>query len=406
MTNLFGNRKSASGYITAVAGIGLVTAALAPFQTHINSTTVALALLIVVLVIATVFGSRPALLASLLGVLSFNFFFLPPLYTWTISDPQNWVAFGAFLVTALIAGQLSSYARRRAEESENRRREIERLYRELQAAFEQASQAEAVRQSEQLKSALLDAVTHDLRTPLTSIKASVTTLLEDAKTGGAESEDQIVLDEDGRHEFLEIINEETDRLNEFIGGMVDLARIEAGKLNLRKTWSEVKEIIGNAVERARIRLTNHRITIEIERELPAVRVDAHSIGEVVYTLLDNAAKYSPAESEIRVAARRGESETIEISVEDKGRGIKPEMRERIFDKFYRAASENDIHTTASGLGLGLAIARGIVESQGGRIWVEDGRDRFVTRFVFRLPIGDDETVAETKDIAVQTIGTE
>lgn len=249
-----------------------------------------------------------------------------------------------------------------------------------------------MRQSEQLKSALLDAVTHDLRTPLTSIKASVTTLMEDTKGNGSQDENAIVLDDESRKEFLDIINEETDRLNEFIGGMVDLARIEAGKLSLRKTRCEVQEIIGDAVERAKARLVKHRVTIDIERGLPAAYLDAASISEVIYTLLDNAAKYSPEQSEIQVKAQRGEKGTLQVSVEDSGRGIEPKMRERVFEKFYRA-SENGIHTTASGLGLGLAIARGIVESQGGRIWIEDGLNGFVTRIVFQIPYGDDENVA-------------
>ena len=196
------------GYRVAVGGVITVTAVLGPFHNHINSITIALALLLVVLFVATIFGSRPALIASILGVLCFNFFFLPPFYTLTISESRNWIAFFAFLVTALTAGQLSSYARRRAEEAEQRQKEIERLYAKLQTAFEKESQAEAVKQSEKLKSALLDAVTHDLRTPLTSIKAAVTTLLTDREN--------VHLDNESKQEFLEIINEETDRLNKFI----------------------------------------------------------------------------------------------------------------------------------------------------------------------------------------------
>ena len=172
--------------------------------------------------------------------------------------------------------------------------------------------------------------------------------------------------------------------------MVDLARLEAGKSSLRKTWSEVEEIIGNAIERARTSLTNHHIIVEIEREMPAVRVDAASIEEVIYTLLDNAAKYSPDTSDIRIKARRGANETVEISVEDKGSGIPLDMRERVFDKFFRASAADDANSTSSGLGLGLAIARGVTESQDGRIWIEDGRDGFVTRVVFTIPVGDDE----------------
>jgi len=209
----------AAKYLVSLIGIALVTAAFAPFADVVNTTTVALSLLLVILLTAARYGSRPAILASIAGVACFNFFFLPPYYTFTIADPQNWVALAAFLVTALVAGQLSAYAKQRAEESETRRKEIEQLYKELQAAFVDASKAEAYRQSQQLKSALLDAVTHDLRTPLTSIKAAVTTLMEE--NGGTKAKaDTLVLDNEVRREFLEIINEETDRLNNFIGGII------------------------------------------------------------------------------------------------------------------------------------------------------------------------------------------
>jgi K+-sensing histidine kinase KdpD len=333
-------------------------------------------------------GSRPAFLTSVAAVLCLNFFFLPPYHTFTIADSHNWAAFVAFLITALTAGQLSGYARRRAAESEERMQEIERLYTELQEAFDQASQAEALRQSEQLKSALLDAVTHDIRTPLTSIKASVTTLLEDVKRDGSSDENVLALDNEGREEFLEIIDEETDRLNKFVGEMVELARIEAGKMNLRRIWTEVPEVISNALERAAARLSGHKVTMEIESELPTVRVDAPSIAEVVYVLLDNAAKYSAEGSALRVSARRGTGETVEIAVEDEGKGIAPEMREKVFEKFHRASEGSSGHYPG-GLGMGLAIARGIIESQGGRIWSEDGVGEFTTKFVFSVPIGDD-----------------
>src|SRR5215475_5560371 len=200
----------AGGYLFAVCGVAAVTGALAPFNDRLSPTAVALALLLVVLLAATGWGSRPAILAALLGVACFNFFFLPPYYTFTIEDPQNWVALATFLITALVAGELSARAKRRAEEAEAGRREIERLYNDYRAAAERARQAEVFEQSERLKSALLDAVTHDLRTPLTSIKAAVTTLLDEA---GADR--QVILDDEARQDFLEIINEEADRLNHF-----------------------------------------------------------------------------------------------------------------------------------------------------------------------------------------------
>ena len=368
-------------YGLAASGIFAITLIFEQFQKEINSTTVALAFLLWILISATFFGRNPALLASLAAMLCFNFFFLPPVRTWTISDSQNLVAWAAFTVTAIIAGELSAYARRRTDEAKRQKIEIENLYNELQAAFEKASHAEALRQSEKLKSSLLDAVTHDLRTPLTSIKASVTTLLDDDKVK--------ILDGEGRSEFLEIINEETDRLNEFIEGMVGIAKVEADALHLRKSLVAVEEIINNAVNRARLRLESYNISIELERHLPQISVDANSISEVVFTLLDNAAKYSPKKSRIRISGKQLENETIEIAVEDEGRGIVKEMREKVFDKFFRTG-DSDIHTTGSGLGLGLAIARGIVESQKGQIGIEDGTDGFTTRVAFRIPIGDEE----------------
>jgi two-component system sensor histidine kinase KdpD len=176
-------------------------------------------------------------------MLCFNFLFLPPVGTLTIADPDNWIALAAFLITAITAGQLSASARRRAEEAESGRREIERLYNELRDAFERASHAEALRQSERLKSALLDAVTHDLRTPLTSIKVSVTTLLEEGREDG----EPVALSGQERREMLNVIDEECDRLNRFIEGLVELARIEAGELRLRRRWGNIEEIIAAAL---------------------------------------------------------------------------------------------------------------------------------------------------------------
>lgn len=372
-------KRRLRGYAVSVIVVAAITAVFAPFANEINSATISLALLLGVLVVATGFGSRPALLASLLAMLCFNFFFLPPLYTFTIAAPQNWIALSAFLITAIVAGQMSSYARRRTRESEERRREIERLYSELQDAFEQASEAEALRRSEKLKSALLDAVTHDLRTPLTSIKVSVTSLLEDRKAGR--------LDEEARSEFLEIIDEESDRLNKFIEGMVELARIEAKSLPVRRNWTSARDVIDESIDRAQQQLENSHVLIEIERDLPNMLVDAQSVSAVLYSLLDNAAKYSPAGSKIRIAARSiPNADSIQLSVENQGTPIPRDMREKVFDKFTRGKTT----TTQGGLGLGLAIARGLVEYQGGDIWIEDGSNGYSTKVIVQLPIGDEE----------------
>jgi K+-sensing histidine kinase KdpD len=379
-----GAGRKVNGYLFAVIGIAAVTAALAPFHDRLSSTTVALALLLVVLFSATGWGIRPAMAASLLGVLCFSFFFLPPLYTLTIANPHNWIALAAFLITAITAGGLSALARRRAEEAEARRREIERLYQEYQTAADRAKQAEVFEQSERLKSALLDAVTHDLRTPLTSIKASVTTLLAEV-----ESDEPVHLDQEARHEFLVVINEETDRLNRFVENLVELASIEAGAMHLRRRWFSVEEIVAMARERASSLTKNHRLVIDIEREMPVARLDAALIAEVIYSLIDNATKYSPAGTPVRVIAERAPNEMIQFVIEDQGRGIPPELRERVFDKFFRATSEGAASLgRPKGLGMGLAIARGIVEAHGGRIWIESNTKG--TRVAFIVPIGDEE----------------
>jgi K+-sensing histidine kinase KdpD len=379
-----------AGYFGAVFGTAVVTALLAPFHEQINSTTVALAFLVVVLFVALFWGSRPALLASVLGVLCLNFFFLPPLYTLSITHLQNWVALMAFFTTALAVGQLSARAKRRAQEAEEGRREIERLYEQLQAAFDKASQAEALKQSEKLKSALLDAVTHDLRTPLTSIKASITTLIDEAR-GRTEEDQPVALDAASRLEMLEVIDEESDRLNRFIGGLIDLARIEAGELRLRRRWGAVDEIVSAALIRAEPVTRRHLVKIDIEKELPVVRVDERAVSEAVYTLIDNAAKYSPAGSSIRLTAERAGDGLIQMAVEDKGEGIRAELRERVFDKFFRATRDGDISThQPSGTGMGLAIAKGIVEAHDGNIWIESVGGGHGTRVVFTLPIGDEE----------------
>jgi two-component system sensor histidine kinase KdpD len=173
--------------------------------------------------------------------------------------------------------------------------------------------------------------------------------------------------------------------------MVELARIEAGAISLRRRWSSIEEIVAMARARAEALTRDHRLEVEIESEAPAARVDASLLAEVLYSLIDNAAKYSPAGSLIKITARRAGNEMIQVSVEDEGPGISPELRERVFDKFFRATDEGATRLgRKKGLGMGLAIARGIVEAHGGRIRVESGAGGKGTRVVFTAPIGDDE----------------
>ncbi|MDQ3173025.1 MAG: DUF4118 domain-containing protein [Acidobacteriota bacterium] len=378
--------------MVAASGIAATTAVLKLFSSHVNATTVALALLLVVLLVATWYGARPAVVASLLGVLCFNHFFLPPFGTLAIAAPDNWVALITFMVTAITVGQLSARAKRRAEEADAGRREIERLYEELQSAFERASHAEALKQSEKLKSALLDAVTHDIRTPLTSIKASISTLLEELQSSTIHG-GPVTLGIDARKEMLQVIDEESDRLNRFVEGLIELARIETGELRLRRRWGVVDEIVATVLKRAEPLTRNHQVIVEIADEIPAVQVDPRAVAEVMFTLIDNAVKYSSAGTKILVSAHPVDDEIIQIAVEDEGQTIPRDIRERVFDKFFRATRDGDTGDSIQpkGTGMGLAVAKGIVEAHGGRIWIEDKREGVGTRAVFSLPISDAET---------------
>ena len=308
-----------------------------------------------------------------------------------------------FFIAALAVGQLSARAKRRAEESEAGRREINRLYEELQDAFERASEAEALKRSERLKSALLDAVTHDLRTPLTSIMASATLLLED-RENTAQGE---MLNPLEQKALLRVITQASNRLDRFVESMVDLARIEAGDMKLLRNWGAVDEIVEAALMRAQPLTERHQIRVLIEDELPVIRVDARAVTEVIYALLDNATKYAPAETTIVVKAHRVHGEMVEIALEDEGPGIPLTLREKVFERFFRAADNGTDQRNMFGFGMGLAIARGIVEAHGGNIWIEGGGEGHGARVVFTVPVGDDEQVAEngeSRPLATANLG--
>ncbi|HXM49231.1 MAG TPA: DUF4118 domain-containing protein [Pyrinomonadaceae bacterium] len=378
-------RNRWAGYCGSLLGTATVTAFLIPFRGHINSTTVALAFLLVVLFAAILWGSKPALIASILGMLGFNFFFLPPFHTFTIADPQNWVALAVFFITALTVGQLSARARRRATDAEAQKSKIKQLYEDLQTAFDRASEAEAVKRSERLKSALLDAVTHDIRTPLTSIKASATLLLEDRVA----MEQVERLSPEEQTAMLRVITHGADRLDRFIEGIVDLARIETGDMQLNRNWGAVEDIIETALAQAEPLTREHQIRVSVEDELPVVRVDARAVTEVIYTLIDNASKYAPIESIVTIEARRVADDIVEIAVEDQGPGI-PGACEKRFLKGCIGLPATARPEVLLEFGMGLAIAKGIVQAHGGNIWIVDGRVSQGARVIFTVPVGDED----------------
>jgi len=448
---------------------------------HVNATTVALAYLLAILAVSTVWGLAVAVVMSVAAVLAFNYYFLPPIGTFTIADPQNWIALGAFLTVSVIASHLSSRARQRAEDASARRREIERLYRfsqqlletgnviellnripmqivevfemgaaalflankqkvyrsgleiprleverlkavvareepeidapsslclvpvrlgvraigslgisgavlsrqtlealgtlvaiaiERARAIEQLGQTEAAREGERLRTALLDSVTHDLRTPLTSIKASVTSLLSNPALSAAQ-----------RQELLTIINEESDRLNRLVGEAAEMSRLDAGEVVLKLEPHSIEDVIRSALEKCKSALGARTVRVEVHSGLPSVRVDLERAKEVLVHLLENANHYSPQEQPITVTAELS-GETIVTSVADRGSGIDDPEQSLIFEKFYRG---KDQRYRVQGTGMGLPIAKAIVEGHGGSISVTSQLGHGSV-FSFTLPV--------------------
>ncbi len=233
-------------------------------------------------------------------------------------------------------------------------------------------------ETNQLRAALFSSVTHDLRTPLASIKASVTGLLDERAELGPEQ----------RRELLLTVVEETDRLNRLVGNILDLARIRAGALVPAKQPLSLEDVIASVVHRLEATLRKVEVRTLVHPDLPDVPADPVQIDQVLTNILENAARSSPAGGEVQVAARpwRG---TVQVRITDQGPGIPPGDRERVFDAFYRGDAEPE----RRGSGLGLAIVRAIVLAHGGRIWIE-GAPSGGAAVVFELPVDDRAPVTQ------------
>jgi K+-sensing histidine kinase KdpD len=333
----------ALGYVIGLVGVGL-----AGFTIHLLGTGVhtgPMLLLVPVLFVATRWGIRPALVASAASVITYDL-----VRGASISSPfraDELVTVLVLLFTATVTGQLGDWVRRGSR---------------------QAREADILRSSDELKSALLHAVSHDLRTPLASIKASVTGLL----APGAR------LDEADRRELLEAIDEETDRLTHLVTNLLDLSRIEAGSLRAEKDWYDLGEVIGGVVERVRPQAGACDIRIGMLDDLPLVPLDYALVERVLANLIENAIRHGGSHGPIEISVRTSPS-SVRVEVADRGPGIPPGEQERIFDRFYQSSRR------AGGVGLGLAIARGMIQAQGGQMWA-GARPGGGAMFVFTLPL--------------------
>jgi len=233
-------------------------------------------------------------------------------------------------------------------------------------------EARVLAETERLRGALLTSISHDLRTPLASILGAVSSLRSFPERYGAAE----------REELLTTLQEEAERLNRFVANLLDMTRIESGAIELKLELIDVAEIVGSALQRAGNVLAGHRVEVAIDAGLPMLRLDAVLFEQVLFNLLDNAAKYSPADSRIDIRASR-DGELVEIEVVDEGPGIPPADFERIFDKFYRVHAQD---RRRAGTGLGLAICRGFVEALGGWIVARNRRDRSGAVLMIRMPV--------------------
>jgi len=259
-----------------------------------------------------------------------------------------------------------------------RRRLLEGLANQAALAVERTRLAEEMErnrvftETEKLRSALLSSISHDLRTPLASILGSVTSMLSfENDYGPAE-----------RRELLSTIQEEAERLNRFVGNLLDITQLEAGRLVPNRSWMELEDVLGSSLARVHGLVRNHRVVTAIEPGLPLLRLDFVLIQQVLVNLLDNAAKYSPAGTTIGVRARR-EDGRVTLEITDEGIGIPEGEREKVFDKFYRVLGGD---RRVAGTGLGLSICRGIVEAHGGRIQALPGPGGRGTTLLVELPI--------------------
>ncbi|HEV2582632.1 MAG TPA: ATP-binding protein, partial [Ktedonobacteraceae bacterium] len=239
-------------------------------------------------------------------------------------------------------------------------------------------QVEVLQRTDALRAALLSSASHDLRTPLASIKAAASSLLEE----------DVQWDDEARRSFATSIVRETDRLNRLVANLLDMSRIEGGALKPEKEWYPVDELVHDVLGRMQPLLQGRPIHTELPDDLPPVQLDYLQIDQVLTNLLENAARYTPAGSPIEIDAHVENNDMV-VQVMDRGPGIPAADRERVFDKFYRVMETQTRATRTTGSGLGLAVCRGLIEAHGGHIWV-DNREGGGAIFTFTLPLSSDE----------------
>jgi two-component system sensor histidine kinase KdpD len=321
-------RTHAARLALSAAAVAVVTAAVYGLNQVAPVLSLGGLYLFAVLPVAVFYGLAYALAVSVASMLAFNFFFLPPLHTFALTDSSNWVALAVYLVTAVVVSELAALARRRAIA---------------------AADAEALRRSDAVKTAVLHAVSHDLRSPLTAIRAA---------SGGLESSSLELNDED-RAALLETIRLETARLERLVANLLDLSRLQAGAAQPQPELWAVDELVSRALET--LGPEADRVRVNLAGEAPPVRVDAGQLERALANVIENALRLSSPSDPVDVTVAVARDEVL-VRTDDRGPGLAEGDLERIFEPFEQGAAAR------RGTGLGLAIARGFTDANRCRLW--------------------------------------
>ncbi|HLB19238.1 MAG TPA: ATP-binding protein [Gaiellaceae bacterium] len=342
--------KRVTGVLVSVVAVALVTGAVFALRPVAPVLSLGVLYVVAVVAVAVLYGLAYAIPASVASMLAFNFLFLPPVHTLALHDSANWVALAVYIAVAVVVSELATRSRRLAG---------------------QAVQAETLRQSDAAKTAVLHAVSHDLRSPLTAIRTASEGL------GNPTFE----LNTEERNGLFEAIRIEVGRLERLVDNLLDLSRLEAGPASRKPELWTIDTLLARALEQ--LGLDADRVHVVPVPELAPIRVDAAHVERVLVNLLENALKFSSPSDSVEVSAA-AEPGRVVVRVRDQGSGVPEADRERIFDAFERGSG------VGRGSGLGLAIARGFAEANGGRVWVEaSAPDTAGSTFVLALPAVDE-----------------
>jgi K+-sensing histidine kinase KdpD len=358
-----GAQGNAVGYVSALGAVAIATAVGLALTSVVPLPNVSMVFLLAVLFAAARFGLRPALAASGLAFLAYNFFFIEPLHTFSVTQPHELLALFVLLAVAVLTSAIAGRARDQARTALERAR-----------LAEEVNTVRAAAEAERVRNTLLASVSHDFRTPLASILGAATSLIDYGT----------LLPEAARRDLLAQVKDEAEHLDGMVRNLLAMTRVEAGALEVNRDWVDVRELFDGAVAVAKRRGATQRFEVAVAPGLPFVAADQTLLDQVLANLIGNATRYAGPHARVRLGAGVADG-AVRLSVEDDGPGIPAAVLPRVFDRFVRARGTGG--DAGEGSGLGLAIAKGIVEAHGGSIKAESpvaqGRG---TRIAFGLPL--------------------